>query len=68
MKVIGDFGERSFGAVLGDQSLMGIGLKKIRKEEPKRERKNRVLLQREHRIKEISSRGNRTTFAFVFIE
>lgn len=70
VKVIGDFDERSFDAVLGDQILMGIGLKKIRKEDPKRERKNRALLQREQRIKEICSRGNKdkTIFASIFIE
>ena len=41
MKVIGNLGERSFGAVSEGQSLMGIGLREMRKEELKRERKSK---------------------------
>lgn len=41
VKVIDNLGERSFGVVLEGQSLMGIRLKEMRKEDLERERKNK---------------------------
>ena len=43
VKVIGNPGEGSFGAMLGGQRLMGIDLKEMRQEELERERKNKSL-------------------------
>lgn len=46
VKVIGNLGERSFGVEWEGQSLMGIGLKEMKRGFGERKKKQRVFLQR----------------------